>query len=83
MYLLNREEFLERLQDHVIEVNFTKVSGEPRKMICTLRADLIPPQQDIEELTSDEDRMIVWDVEKDAWRSFRLDSITSVLTPAP
>lgn len=83
MYLLNRTEFLERLQEHIIEVNFTKVSGEPRKMRCTLRADLLPPQEDIEESFTESDRMIVWDMDKNAWRSFRLDSVTSVLTPAP
>jgi hypothetical protein len=86
MNLLNKTEMLERLVDNVVEVNFTKVSGETRKMRCTLRADLLPPQQDIEESTTNvsaEERMIVWDVDKSAWRSFRLDSITSVLTPAP
>lgn len=85
MLLLNRTEFLERLIDNVVEVNFTKVSGEPRKMRCTLRNDLIPPQQDIKESTSssDDHRMIVWDTDKNAWRSFRIDSVTSVLTPAP
>ena len=86
MNLLNKTEMLERLVDNVVEVNFTKVSGETRKMNCTLRADILPPQQDIEESTtntSSDDRMIVWDVDKSAWRSFRLDSITSVLTPAP
>lgn len=86
MILLNRTEMLERLLHNVVEVNFTKVSGEPRKMHCTLQSDLLPPQQDIEEATtnrSSEDRMIVWDVDAKGWRSFRLDSLTSVLTPAP
>ena len=84
--LLNRNEFLERLHEHVIEVNFTKVSGEPRKMFCTLRNDLIPPQQDIGQKTPQrfsEDTMRVYDVEAKGWRSFRLDSVTYVLTPTP
>ncbi len=83
MLLLNRAEFLERLTQNIVEVNFTKVSGEPRKMRCTLRADLLPPQQDIERSNSNESVMNVWDTDKSDWRAFRLDSVTSVLTPAP
>jgi len=89
MFLLNRNELLERLTNHVVEINFTKVSGELRKMRCTLRPDLLPPQIDIEESiqTSDTNlesgRMNVWDVEASDWRSFRIESLLSVLTPAP
>ena len=84
MILLNRTEFLERLTENVVEVNFIKAGGEARKMRCTLQSSILPSQENIEESTkSNEDRMIVWDTDKNAWRSFRLDSVTSVLTPAP
>jgi hypothetical protein len=83
--LLNRAELTERLVENVIEVHFKKVNGDLRIMHCTLKSDLIPSNDEYESQSEDgkdSHRMIVWDVEKSGWRSFRLDSVMAVLTPS-
>jgi hypothetical protein len=48
-------------------------------LICTLKADLLPAQTDLEEAvqkkTPNPDVLAVWDTENQGWRSFRYDSI--------
>jgi hypothetical protein len=47
-------------------------------MICTLKPDALPAQVDLEESIprkTNDDVMAVFDVEKQDWRSFRLDSV--------
>jgi hypothetical protein len=69
-------------------VEFTKVDGTVRKMLCTLAETLIPeearPKVSVEEnVIETEDNPAppaptackVYDLEKQAWRSFRWDSI--------
>ena len=72
----------EELRKGTLEVKFTKVDGEERTMICTLREDLIPvvtasETKRLNHQLSDE-VVRVYDLEKEAWRSFRIDSIKSV-----
>ena len=67
------------LKEGVAIVTFTKKDDSVRTMRCTLKADLLPPQTDIEEQVQKKapnpDTLAVWDLEKAAWRSFRFDSI--------
>jgi hypothetical protein len=69
----------ELLRAGVTEVTFTKANGEIRKMNCTLNPELVPPTEppsdDARTRKSNPDVQVVWDVDKQAWRSFRLDSI--------
>ena len=67
------------LTKHILSVNFTKTDGTSRKMICTLREDLVQLREKKTTRTKkvNEDVLSVWDVEKDAFRSFRLDSLIS------
>jgi len=69
----------EVLHNSEVKVKFFKKDGSERDMRCTLRADLLPEQTDIEEQvqkkTPNPDLLVVWDLDKNAWRSFRLDSI--------
>ena len=69
------------LQTNKVEVNFTKMDGTNRKMICTLDSTLIP--KDItfseEHRKVSDDVLAVWDLEKDDWRSFRLDHVNSFM----
>lgn len=66
------------LTTEILNVTFTKANGEERTMKCTLNPALI---EDTYEKKTDrvkkqnDDVMSVWDVEKKAWRSFRLDSV--------
>lgn len=73
-----RETLNNFLKTEVLVVTFTKTNGEERNMKCTLNPSLI---KDTYEKKTDrvksvnEDVMSVWDCEKKAWRSFRLDSV--------
>jgi hypothetical protein len=74
---LPRGTLVEFLQKDIVEVDFTKVDGAPRKMNCTLDKERIPVQN----ITSESNRkqnpdvLVVWDLDKSAWRSFRFDSV--------
>ena len=68
----------DHLKKNVAEVTFTKVNGDDRVMRCTLMPKYLPVQTDIEEKTAHNNVVVVWDLKKEAWRSFRVDSIKSV-----
>ena len=64
-------------------VTFTKSDGTERKLRCTLQESKLPPVKDSEKPAEkvrkiNTDIMSVWDLEKNAWRSFRKDSVISV-----
>ena len=65
------------------EVKFRKVDGTERIMWCTLNANLLPKVEEKPKsekpkkvgLTESDDHVVAWDLEKNAWRSFRCDSV--------
>ena len=81
--MLNKVELKEHLSRCVAEITFNKVDGSVRKMHCTLMADHIPQVVSEEQVAhvprvQNDEVMAVWDLDKQDWRSFRLDSITNV-----
>jgi len=65
----------------VATVTFTKKDGSLREMKCTLRDDMLPKQELTEtkpERKKSETSLPVYDLEKNAWRSFSIRSITEV-----
>ena len=63
-------------------VIFTKLNGEERNMICTLREDIIPSatkdpitQKKVRDLN--EEVLAVWDTKAEGWRSFRVANVLS------
>lgn len=74
-----RNDFLKsELFKNIMSVDFIKKDGTQRKLRCTLRPDLLPPQTDLEEAVSKTPcatSLAVWDLDNDGWRSFRYDSI--------
>lgn len=68
------------LRESVCEVLFIKMNGEKRTMLCTLRFDLLPPRPagPINVVPDNPDVVTVFDVEKNDWRRFRLDSLISI-----
>lgn len=75
----HKETLRNMLKDQILNVTFVKKDGTERTMKCTLKADLLPAQTDLEEAVQkkkpSEESIAVWDLEKEAWRSFRFDSI--------
>ena len=75
--ILTRNELIEALQAHKCVVKFTKVNGEVREMPCTLREDIVPkvePKTQRSKKTN-ESVVSVWCLDKNEWRSFRVDSV--------
>lgn len=72
------------LHEGIVEVVFIKKDGTERKMKCTLKADLLPAQTDLEEAvqkkTPNPAVLAVWDLENEGWRSFRYDSVIGFAT---
>lgn len=73
------------LSKQVLEVSFTKADGTARVMICTTNGNMIPhadrPAPSNEKSArqdSPTETFRVYDLEKKAWRSFRLDSVHSI-----
>ena len=56
-----------------------KSDGSIREMVCTLQESFtVPYEKKTNKQKAESDETVaVWDIEKDAWRSFRIDSILS------
>lgn len=74
-----REELRECLSRGIVNVQFTKKDGTPRLMVCTRKTESIPedkrPSGNSTRKVNDAVE-VVFDTEKNEWRSFRYDSIT-------
>lgn len=74
-----RNWLLERLHAERMNITFTKADGTERHMHCSLHADLLPEREaeKIEESETKEhkDFVRVYDLDKAAWRTVRLDRI--------
>mgnify|MGYP006289018663 CR=1 FL=1 len=71
----------ETLRNNVVSLVFTKKNGEQRVMKCTL----IPEKISATIRTDEENKplteissVVVWDLEKNEWRSFKVERVTSV-----
>lgn len=77
---MNRDELKTILLGGVCDIRFTKVDGTIREMRCTLKSDLVPAPEHKPESnrTVNESVLPVWDLDKEGWRSFRIDSVIDV-----
>lgn len=79
---LTKEEIVTALKAHAYNVTFTKVNGEVRTMPCTLNEEIVPKYErktPVKEATDKEKATLsVWCIDKNAWRSFRVDSVTNL-----
>jgi len=69
----------EELNKGICEVTFTKKNGEERVMPCTLVFDNIPEEyrpKGTGSMHRSQDTIAVWCMDKESWRSFRVDSVT-------
>ena len=73
------------LQSNIATVSFTKVSGDYRKMTCTLLPGYLPvndtPTVPTPGRAVGTTSLSVWDLQQNNWRAFRIDSIESVDYP--
>ena len=61
-------------------ISFTKLNGQERVMRCTLQEGVIPTYSEKGTQTKPPsgETLAVWDLDKNEWRAFRYDRITSV-----
>jgi hypothetical protein len=79
---MNPTQIIENLHRGVCRVVFEKVNGEMREMRCTLAPDRLPESQFLHEgRTHSEEYTRVWDLDENAWRSFRFDSVREFNPP--
>lgn len=71
---MNQEEMVSNLSSDICKVAFIKRNGEERIMNCTLQSDYLPELKGSTHKRNKE-TISVWDVDKNAWRSFRLNSV--------
>jgi len=75
---MDRDEMIDTLKTQRVDVVFRKKDGEQRKMRCTLMESVLPEIKSTTEkrkVSRSADTVSVWDMEKRAWRSFRVDSV--------
>ena len=75
----NKQELKDLLKKKIVSVTFLKTDKTERKMLCTLKEDVLPVVESKEPKRTKKDNdnvLAVWDLEKEAFRSFRVDSVT-------
>ena len=77
-HAMNTKEGRDWLKSHLrmgpVQVTFTKKDGTERVMNCTLQEGVVVPHENKTDRTKveNDDILAVWDIDKSAWRSFRL-----------
>jgi|TARA_R110002153_G_scaffold204203_2_gene357093 hypothetical protein len=80
--MMTRNEMIEHLQAQECRVVFKKLDGEERDMTCTLMETVLPkatkdPLSQKKVRAVNEAVVVAWDVNKDAFRSFRVENVVS------
>tara|TARA_R110000851_G_scaffold277935_1_gene431017 strand:+ start:39 stop:302 length:264 start_codon:yes stop_codon:yes gene_type:complete len=84
--MLNKKVMTELLQTGIKVVTFKKANGDLRVMKCTLNAKHLPPLppadaaalSPVKAKAPNDDVIAVWSIDDGGWRSFRLDSVTTI-----
>lgn len=77
-----RVAIIQGLRNGVVRVEFTKVDGTNRVMICSLNSKYLPETDEVKVSTQSEQKnaIAVFDLEKNKWRSFRFSSVKGFTT---
>ena len=75
---MNRQEIVDLLQNKTCLITFKKKDDTERRMLCTLQQSVVPTIKGTGVKKTD-DVISVFDIEKEDWRSFRVDSVISVV----
>ena len=70
-------ELINALKNGIVVISFKKIdSGEIRVMPSTLNEKLIPDGVKIMNISSESETIMVWSLDKNAWRDVRVNTIT-------
>lgn len=80
MNTIDRDWLLELLRAGEVKVTFTKTDGTEREMVCTLKEGVVVPYEKKTERVKkvNDDVVPVWDIEEQAWRSFKLSTVIGI-----
>ena len=77
-----RDKLVSILREHIVKVVFKKVGdGSTRVMYCTLIKEFLPVVEEghtVKKTKQSEKVVVVWDLDVEAWRSFRVENIIEV-----
>lgn len=76
---LTRDQIVTALKSNVVNVTYTKVSGEEATIRATLQEGKLLPTKGTGN-TENLDTISVVDLDKNAWRSFRVANVKSIET---
>ena len=72
----NPQRFLDTVQKGVATVEFRKINtNELRIMPCTLNTEVAGTEIAIKSFDPSSDHLVVWCLDKTAWRSFRVSTV--------
>jgi hypothetical protein len=79
---MNKTQFLKELKKpNPLEITFEKSDGTERVMLCSLFPDYLPKTEKNSTKTTKKkpssDIIVVFDLEKSSWRSFKVKSVTN------
>ena len=73
---MNTQEFLNYIKENVATVEFRKIgTDELRVMPCTLNPDVMGTTTTEVNQQAENEHLVVWSVDKDNWRSFRVETV--------
>lgn len=84
--MTSKEDLIKLLKEKVVTIKFKKKDESTRVMVCTLSKDYLPESeehidgQEKKKKKENPNTLPVWDLEKLAWRSFRVDSVVEYET---
>ena len=76
--MTTKENLKTLLKQNVMNISFKKVDGTERKMVCSLMESIVPPYESkdsTQKKQENENVLPVWDLEKNAFRSVRIESL--------
>lgn len=69
-------ELIEALKKGIVVITFKKIdTGEIRVMPSTLNLNLIPESTSIMNISAESETIMVWSLDKNAWRDIRSNTI--------
>jgi len=72
----NTEQFINTVRNGVATVAFKKIgTDEIRVMPCTLNSEVAGIDILIKDISATSDHLVVWCIDKEAWRSFRVNTV--------
>jgi hypothetical protein len=79
--MITKDKLKNLLKENIVSISFTKTDGTDRTMLCTLKNNFLPAATETKESTkkkAENDNVVsVWDLEKNAFRSFRFNALKS------